>query len=479
VKTLLDQIVNAVLYEGYILYPYRASSQKNQRERFTFGRVYPQAYSENQNGTETFTTQAECLMRANGDSPLVRITVGFLQPMRREIGLLAKPLTELSENVEPEFKIVSQLEANGKIFQTWTEAVERKVSVALSTDDSSQEIPFTFVASRNLEPIRSGDSSAAQGECEGVVEPSPQTGDSNSAGTGDAVGVILRHQELLEGMVIIKTEVLGKNLFKLSVRVANHSPLTQSDLENSDSILQKTFASTHIIFESTNGEFVSLLETPPELKHFADSCKNVGVWPVLVGDEVRRERTTMLASPIILYDYPQIAPESAGDFFDGTEMDEMLTLRVLTMTDNEKREMDVDDFSRRILERTHALDAEGFLKLHGVMREVKPPSADIFSSEEFFNPSRPVKSVIIEGREMKTGDRVSIRPKRRADVMDMMLSGKTAIIEALEQDAEGKIHLALVLEDDPGRDMGMARQSGHRFFYGTDEVGLLKEEVGA
>jgi hypothetical protein len=454
-KTSLDQIVNAVLYEGYILYPYRASSQKNQRERFTFGRVYPKVYSENQNGAEPFSMQTECLLLIKNDPPKLKIALGFLQPMKREIGALEKVVSRLPENGEPKFQIVPQLEVNGKIFQAWTEAVERKISVSMKSVSSPKHIPvkFKFEASRNLEPILNGD--------------------------GNVAGIILRRQELLEGNVEVQIQTLRNNLFKVSVRVSNLSLVETADLEIPENVLQRTFASTHIVLEIENGEFVSLLETPPELKNFADDCKNIGVWPVLVGGESESERDTMLASSIILYDYPQIAPESAGDFFDGTEMDEMLTLRVLTMTDAEKSEMHVDDFSRRILERTHTLDAESFLKLHGVMREVNPPRAGNFSSEEFFNPVKPVKSVLINGTEVKAGDRVSISPKRRADAMDLMLAGKIAVVEAIEQDAEDKIHFALVLEDDPGRDLGFARQSGHRFFYGADEVELLKDEVVA
>jgi hypothetical protein len=85
----------------------------------------------------------------------------------------------------------------------------------------------------------------------------------------------------------------------------------------------------------------------------------------------------MLCSPIILYDYPKIAPESAGDFFDGTEMDEMLTLRVLTLTDAEKREMrNGDPRARRILERTESLSAESMLKAHGVIRSLRQVRED-------------------------------------------------------------------------------------------------------
>lgn len=452
-KTELEKIVNTVLYEGYILYPYRASSQKNQRERFTFGRVYPKIYSENQNGAEPCAIQTECLLELKNDWPTVEITVGFLQPMRREIGALEKVVSKLPENEEPKFQSVRQLEVNGKVFQAWTEAVERKVTISLESFSQPMEIPFSFSASKTLEPIFNEN--------------------------GNVAGIILRHQELLEGKVEIITESLEKNLLKISVRVLNLSPLETSDLEIFENVLQRVFASTHIVLETQDAEFVSLLEPPEKFTAFAENCKNIGVWPVLVGDEIKRELHTILASPIILYDYPQIAPESAGDFFDGTEMDEMLTLRVLTMTDAEKREMDVDNFSRKILERTHCLDGESFLKLHGVMREVNPPRAESFSSEEFFNPTKPVKTALIGETEIEKGDRVLIRPKRRADAMDLMLAGKIAIVEAIEQDAEDKIHLALVLENDPGSDLGFARQSGHRFFYGADEVEPLKTEVSS
>jgi hydrogenase maturation protease len=176
----------------------------------------------------------------------------------------------------------------------------------------------------------------------------------------------------------------------------------------------------------------------------------------------------MLSSPIILYDYPQIAPESAGDLFDGAEIDEILTLRIMTMTDDEKREMrGVDDHARRILERTEMLPGDHLLKMHGTMRGLAPPQQ---SNEDFFNPTKKLKSAIVDGVELKAGDKVRIWPKRRADIMDMALEGKVATIEALEEDVEKQVHFALVIDDDPGRDMGLLRQSGHRFFYSADEV---------
>ena len=177
----------------------------------------------------------------------------------------------------------------------------------------------------------------------------------------------------------------------------------------------------------------------------------------------------MVSSPIILYDYPKIAPESPGDLFDSAEIDEILTLRIMTMTDEEKREMrGVDEQARRILERTEALPSGDLLRMHGVMRETNP------ADESFFNPATRLQTVSIKGVSLHEGDRVRVRPKSRADIMDMAVAGRIAVIESIEEDAEHKAHLALVLEDDPGKDLGMLRQPGHRFFYGTDEVEPLE-----
>jgi hypothetical protein len=120
------------------------------------------------------------------------------------------------------------------------------------------------------------------------------------------------------------------------------------------------------------GEFISLLDPPAAYRAAAEECRNSRLWPVLVGGE--EEKDLMLASPIILYDYPQIAPESAGDLFDGTEIDEILTLRILTMTDEEKREMrETDERGRELLERSESLPPEHLMRMHGVLRSLRRP----------------------------------------------------------------------------------------------------------
>jgi hypothetical protein len=188
--------------------------------------------------------------------------------------------------------------------------------------------------------------------------------------TGRLVGLIVRRQEAVQGRVEISAQWSADGIFKVRVRVENLTLLEDDAGLSRERAMARSLVSAHVLLGVEDGRLVSLLEPPEVLKDLAASCQNVGAWPVLVGTE--GERDTMLASPIILYDYPQIAPESPGDLFDGTEIDEILALRILTMTDDEKREMrSTDDRARKMLERTETLPMEHLMKLHGTLRELR------------------------------------------------------------------------------------------------------------
>jgi hypothetical protein len=157
--------------------------------------------------------------------------------------------------------------------------------------------------------------------------------------------------------------------------VQNMTPFPNGAATKREEALPLSLVSAHLVLGLTGGEFVSLLDPGETYRESAAGCSNVGVFPVLAGEEP--DRSIMLCSPIILYDYPKVAPESAGDFFDGTEMDEMLTLRVLTLTDAEKQEMrSGDPRARRILERTEALTSDAMLKAHGIIRDLREIRGD-------------------------------------------------------------------------------------------------------
>ncbi len=88
----------------------------------------------------------------------------------------------------------------------------------------------------------------------------------------------------------------------------------------------------------------------------------------------------------------------------------------------------------------------------------------------FETDRRRLECVHVGPAELREGDRVRLRPRRRADIMDLVFDGKLATIEAIEQDFEGLVYLAVLIDDDPGKDLGALRQPGHRFFFALEEI---------
>ncbi|HEV7893070.1 MAG TPA: hypothetical protein VGP08_20815 [Pyrinomonadaceae bacterium] len=358
---LVEKIADAVLYEGYILYPYRPSSVKNQ-QRWNFGALCPESYSLAQGGTEAWTMQTECLVEG-GERAALDVKVRFLHLLTREVGVPNEDCGsrlagcddgEIQSSVsDSDLNVVASLEVGGRVFQTWQEATEREFRAPSFDVETlaarAERLTFSFPASRALETLRDE--------------------------AGQVVGVIVRTQRTVEGALELSAARAGEGLFKITARILNTTPLEDAKSKSRDDALMRSLVSTHTILSVGEGEFVSLLDPPEAFREAASGCSNTGTWPVMVGTE--GERGVMLSSPIILYDYPQISPESAGELFDGTEIDEILTLRIMTLTDEEKREMrGADERARRILERTETLPAEQLMKMHGAMRSVRPRVED-------------------------------------------------------------------------------------------------------
>jgi hypothetical protein len=316
-------ITDAVLYEGYILWPYRRSALKNQR-RFTFGGVYPPAHSAEHPDDRDFT-QTEVLLRAPGPAE-VEVTVRFLHVVRRGVG------RRRPEGLEE----VDELIVDGQRHLPWEEAVEREACLTATLGElgQPQRLPIAIEAGCDEEAI------------------------------GNA-GAFIRRWRPLRAELAVGAEPIAANLWRLTARVENHTPGAPASRADA---LEQTLCSTHTLLRSQGGGFVSLTDPPPEMVSAASACENVGTWPVLVGEE--GERTSVLSSPIILEDYPRIAPESPGDLFDGGEIDQLLVLNILALTDDEKAEMMASDpKARAILERTEALTPEQLMALHGTVRD--------------------------------------------------------------------------------------------------------------
>lgn len=337
----VEKIANAVLYEGYILYPYRPSSLKN-RQRWNFGGLCPRSYAESRGGNELWRCQTQCLAVGSSDAS-VAIKIRFLHIVQRQIARLRRPVADLDDLEDADFECVDTLNIGSRLFQTWQEGVETSVDI-LGIDPTKQGEPalfeFHLPSSQRIEPLRND--------------------------SGEIVAAVIRRQNAMHFAARVAVEALQPSLFRLTLEIENRTEARANAMNNREDAMTYSLASTHAILSIRNGEFVSQLDPPAGYAHRAAECLNVGLYPVLAGDP--GERATILASPVILYDYPQIAPESSGDLFDGAEIDEILTLRILALTDAEKNEMrHCDTRARQILDRIES-DPEHLSRLHGTMR---------------------------------------------------------------------------------------------------------------
>jgi hypothetical protein len=441
----VEKIAAAVLYEGYVLWPYRRSAQKNQK-RWTFGGVYPRAFSESAGTNDPWLMQTQCLVV--GEKPAVEVKVRFLHVVERKVAALREELTD-AERLE----FVDELRVGGERYLAWEETAEREIVVwglGLADLETPTRAAISIPAGVEEEPL------ADEG--------------------GEVVGALVRSWHSLEGVVEVEAEpVCREGLFRLTVKITNTAPW---DGQDRDETLRQTFVSTHTILRVEDGEFVSLMDPPEEMKRFAEECENKKTWHVLAGEE--GDKHLILSSPIILYDYPKIAPESPGDLFDGGEIDQLLTLSILSLTDEEKEEARATDpRAREILDRSESLSEEDLMNLHGAIRGFQTlrggEQIDPFEVEDLEKPA-PI-SVTVGGVEVRSGSRVRLCPRAGRDIFDIALSGKAAIVERIEQDFEDRILLSVSVEDDPGREMVDMPVLGHRFFFSPDEVEPLEAET--
>jgi hypothetical protein len=384
------KVADAVLYEGYVLYPYRASSIKNQF-RWQFGIVAPRDWSED--GGEPWQMRTECLIEPQG-SPEVEITIRFLQ---------------VEEQVAPDGA-------------PWDTGVERRLGIGrLAIAD--------LLAAARMYPF---DIPAAGGSISGIAHA---------------------NAEEIDGLI------------KLHVTIENTTALPKEC--DRALAMRRSLTGAHTLLTVTGGAFVSLTDPPENAQRAARACSNLHTWPVLVGAD--GDRSTMLSSPIILPDYPQVSPESPGDLYDATEIDEILTLRVMTLTDDEKREACATDRrAKAIIERSDSIPRQMFERLHGAVRQFQPASV-----EQFFNPAEndPERaSVDTVGGRISKGARVRLAPNRRADSMDVFLAGRDAIVQAIERDVEDRVYVAVSLAGDEPLQSGY----GRFYYFYPDEMELLE-----
>jgi hypothetical protein len=421
------RIADAVLFEGYILYPYRASAAKN-RSRWQFGVLMPPGYTA-VDPSETSVTQTECVFEHSG-RPGLQIIVRFLQVQRRTDPAGA----------------------------TWDEAVEREIEVSAGPEELLGEgltSEFTVEGGEDSEPLADQDGAQA---------------------------ITVRRREPLAGAVHVRaTPVPGPwRAVRLQVRVENRTA-PGAVPEGRPDALPSALVAVHLIIGISGGEFISMTDPPMWAKPAVAECENIGGWPVLA--EPGGGRGVMLSAPIILYDHPELAPESPGELYDGTEIDEILTLRTLALSDEEKLEARATDpRAAALIDRVESLDAQAMGRMHGTVRF--PGAARSGEGEQAADPDPAVPwwdpdaeaavspltdTVIVAGRPVARGSRVRLRPgARRSDAQDMFLAGRVAEVQAVLTDVDDNPYLAVSLADAPDEDLRIAH--GRFLYFATDEV---------
>ncbi|RAJ59950.1 hydrogenase maturation protease [Streptomyces sp. Amel2xB2] len=340
----VEKIARACLYEGYLLWPYRRGALKN-AQRWTFGGVYPQRCA----GAigEPSRMRTEVLLRA-GPTAKLTVHVRFLQVVDRQV----------YRNDATGPVPVDELQVDGRSHLTWQEATERRwVCPPWSPRRGPRTSTVDIAAGSDREALR--------------------------AETGGVAGTLVRTWQRLTGRVRLSAVSVTDAVLRVTVEIENTSPCPRPAAGargTRDALAPYAFVSTHTVLHTDTGDFVSLTDPPAELAEEAAACGNVGVWPVLVSEDPQTAARTsphyapeVLSSPITLYDYPAVAPESPGDLFDGGEIDQLLILSVLSLTPQEQQEARASDpRAREILDRCASLEPEDLAALHGTIRAFRP-----------------------------------------------------------------------------------------------------------
>ena len=416
-------LADTVLYEGYVLYPYRADDAKN-RVRWQFGVLAPSALSA-VDPSERSRLRAELLL--DGRPSRVFLRVRFLQVQRR---------TVLRETAAGEVE-VSRLEAGDTAYLPFDEAVSHELD--LDVDLAA------------LEPVRS------TRKVLGGVDHERVPG-----------GRLRRERLPLVASVTATARSLPGpyGVTRLRVDVENVTAWSPAPSPLREEALRHSLVAAHLLARVDRGRFLSLTDPPEWATGYVAECENDGVWPVLADVDGRAD--VVICSPIILPDRPQVAPESTTQFFDGTEMDEMLNLRAMTLTDAEKRAVrGTDPRAAELLDRVENLPPELMDRLHGAIRYLS-------STAKVEPRDLPPDSVDVGGVPVCEGSRVLLRPgTRRTDAQDLFVAGRTATVAKVVHDVDGHDHLAVLLDDDPGQDLALVQ--GRFLYFAPDEV----EPIGA
>ncbi|MBV9353340.1 MAG: hypothetical protein JOZ23_17705, partial [Mycobacterium sp.] len=338
---------------------------------------------------------------------------------------------------------------------SWDEAVEVELPFPLELAGASQHwtLPVVAPGGTDVEPVVGGRLVRTRQEVRASLD------------------VAVERDEDLEG------------LMRVTIRLHN----TGAAATDKDDSIARSLIGTHLIAQALVGKFISLLDPPAHAAAATARCRQHRCFPVLAGPAGVHD--LLLVSPIILYDHPEIAEQSEGALYDSTEIDEILTLRVMTMTDEEKAQARATDpLAAQIIDRCDTMSPEAMQRLHGVLRD---PHMSESSDEPGLIPEVPdgvqwwdpladnavrpeTDAVLVQGVRISRGSPVRLHPARRADAQDLFFAGKTARVTSVHEDVDGNQHVGVVVDDDPAADLH--DWYGRYLYFAPDEVEPLEAQ---
>jgi hypothetical protein len=246
--------------------------------------------------------------------------------------------------------------------------------------------------------------------------------------------------------------------YEVTLRVENRTTV-RSGLDRAGA-LERSLLSTHPIVRVAGGRFVSPLELP---------CVSVNTFPVLAtpADDA------VVGAAIVLPDHPQIAPESRGSMFDATEIEEALLLHVRALSDAEREQIEQQDPAvREMIERAAAATPQDIVALHGRVTVRDPETREPPREPEgLIDPRAGEQQADVGTKSFRRGGKVVVRPETGADLQARMLDGRTATVERIFTDYDGKVHLGLTIDDDPGQDL--MRDTGRYLYFFAHELEVI------
>ncbi|MDN5914935.1 MAG: hypothetical protein L0I76_07480 [Pseudonocardia sp.] len=472
-------VADAVLFEGYLLYPYRASAQKNQ-VRWQWGVLVPQGYGADSG--ETSTQRVECLLETRRPDAEIHLRVRFLHLEQRAL-------------TDPDGRAVATLDVGGTRHLSFDEGVTAQVDAVLG-----------------LPAVRFGATVP-------ITVPGAHTAEDLTHPDGSPAGRVVRTRAPLSGSVTVRAgEVPGPyDVLRLEIGVRNDAVAAPDG--SRDDALRTAMIGTHTMLAVSPGAFLSPTDPPQWATPLVAECAHEHAWPVLAGPPERSD--LLLCTPIIVADHPELAPESSVNLYDGTENDEILTVRTMVLTDAEKAEARATDpRAAELIDAVEALPPEMLERLHGAIRSLRGPGGATADDgvPTFTTPSGPPSSVpwwdpaadssvdpetdavLVDGVPVSRGSVVVLRPggtersargtsigtersargtsigtERSArgtsigtDAQDRFLYGMRATVQAVVHDVDGGVHVAVSVDGDPAAEMQLAH--GRFRYFRPDEL---------